>query len=262
MRADPHPDEILHEGLGFLSKREGSLADGGECGGGSPVPATMGGQAGIARAYGCQGPVDRQPVVWQLGPEKQNKQKSVKNGQLNALIQNSNDTNSRPEHHIQLSQRKQQKVLLNSYQHAKQMITKIPILKSVGLYKCYLPCTIRIAPSGRRNPWPGCWGVLTRALDTPRSQVQHSLLDSRWTRQKTLNLKKKWNVINDQYGLACLVFSRLQLQYHNYVNLQYGITERLSCRISERLLLERKVLTPWRCRYKNSGNENVCVHNH
>ena len=50
-------------------------------------------------------------------------------------------------------------------------------------------------------------------------KVQHSLLDSRWTRQKTLNLKKKWNVINDQYGLACLVFSRLQLQYHNYVNL-------------------------------------------
>ena len=63
-------------------------------------------------------------------------------------------------------------------------------------------------------------------------KVQHSLLDSRWTRQKTLNVKK-WNVINDQYGLACLVFSRLQLQYHNYVNLHiewHNMASQSDCR--------------------------------
>ena len=87
--------------------------------GGSPMLATTGGQAGIGRAYGFQGQADRQPVVRQLIPEKQNRQKSIKDWQLNALIKNSNDTNSRPEHHIQLSQRKQQKVLLNVYQHAR-----------------------------------------------------------------------------------------------------------------------------------------------
>ena len=147
---------------------------------------------------------------------------------------------------------------------------------SFNLYVCY---AIYLAPYALR-PVEGA----TLDLDVGQCRleclphrdlkVQHSLLDSCWIRQKTLNLKKKWNVINDQYGLACLVFSRLQLQYRlcrfTYWVTQYGITERLSCGITEwlaggiteRLSLERKVLIPRRCRYKFSCNENVCVHNH
>ena len=113
------------------------------------------------------------------------------------------------------------------------MITKIPILKSVCLYKCYLPCAIRIAPSGRRNPWPGCRAVSIRALATPRSQSPAQPSGFSLDEAKDAEPEKKWNVINDQYGLACLVFSRLQLQYHNYVNLHiewHNMASQSDCR--------------------------------